>query len=107
MYLLSHNTPTHVYPHISIYTPLYLYKFCIYAYISGGGSCVNRSHASKAVRAGGGGQLLLAPGTDLFRPSPDAKDACSGDFVSRLSNRPYRAYYDLLWWLKGDTKWTY
>ena len=29
---------------------------------------------------------------------------CSGDLVSRLGNRPYRACYGLLWWLKGDTK---
>ena len=32
---------------------------------------------------------------------------CSGDLVSRLSSGPYRAYYGLLWWFIGDTKWTY
>ena len=32
---------------------------------------------------------------------------CSGDLVSRLSNGSYGASYGLLWWLIGDTKWTY
>ena len=32
---------------------------------------------------------------------------CSGDLVSLLSNGPCRAHYGLLWWLVGDTKWSY
>ena len=31
----------------------------------------------------------------------------SGDLVSQLSNRTYRAYYGYIWWLTGDTNWTY
>ena len=31
----------------------------------------------------------------------------SGDLVNLLSNGPYGAYNVLLWWLMGDTKWTY
>ena len=31
----------------------------------------------------------------------------SGDLVSLLRNGPYRAGYGLLWWLIGDTNWTY
>ena len=32
---------------------------------------------------------------------------CSGDLASRLSNRPYWAYYGLLFGLIWDTNWTY
>ena len=27
--------------------------------------------------------------------------------IDRLSTRTYRAYYGFLWWLIGDTSWTY
>ena len=37
----------------------------------------------------------------------DIAFGCLGDLVSRLSNEPYTANYGLLWWLMGDTKWTY
>ena len=30
-----------------------------------------------------------------------------GDLVGLLCNGPYRAAYSLLWWLMGDTNWTY
>ena len=32
---------------------------------------------------------------------------CSVDLVGLLSNRAYRVYYGLLWWLLGDTNWAY
>ena len=30
-----------------------------------------------------------------------------GDLISSLSNGPYGASYDFLWWLTGDTERTY
>ena len=48
------------------------------------------------------------PAVDAYsHPGVDGILGCSGDLVSLLSNGACRAYYGLLWWLKGHTNWTY
>ena len=53
------------------------------------------------------GLCYLGPTGLSLEPNSKALLGCSGDLVSRLSNRPYRAYYPFVWWQTGDTKLTY
>ena len=50
---------------------------------------------------------LYGPKKDLESQGPMIVLGCSGDLVSRLCNGPHGACNGLLWWLVGDTKWTY
>ena len=52
-------------------------------------------------------QLLLTAGPGIPGLVSSPSWMIFRDFVSLLSNGPYRASYGFFWWLVGDTKWTY